>query len=270
MKSIWIYILAAALGLAGCDVGDRKAAAAIYKANAEAAKQCEAKLKGLKRVPIAGTGGKLFLDAERLPMWAISRGFKPGDECGANGLQESERFYWTRDKFIPQYIWLWREGRTLVEAARHQDWISISADVYFGIHGSCESSPTPTMQCGKKPPNKDEVGVIRLKNYPSDAWPLRDPRAKINNRYFLSLRNWPKENGWPRTMELSCDVKGSVSEIENLDFRGKPGICLIDFYEFKFKAGSAKITFAVKDLDRITPVLQAFQKYLNDSIIEEE
>lgn len=270
MKQVWLYILATALGLAGCDVGDRKEAAAIYKANTEAAKQCEAKLKGLKRVPIARMSGKLFLDAERLPMWAISRGFSTEDDCGANGLQESESFYWTGDKFIPQYIWLWKDGHTLVEAARHQDWIMISADVYFGIPGNCKSSPTPTMQCGEKPPDKDEAGVIRLKNHPIDAWPARDPKLGGRPIYFLSLRDWPKENGWPRTMRLSCEIEGSVSEIENLEFGDKPGICQIDFYDFKFKAGSARINFAVKDLDRITPVLQAFQKYLNDSIIEKE
>ena len=270
MKQVWIYILATALGLAGCDVGDRKAAAAMNKANAEAAKQCEAKLKGLKRVPIARMKGKLFLDAERLPMWAIGRGFRVGDDCGANQLQESERFYWTGDTLIPQFIWL-KAGHTLVEAEGNQNWVSISTQVFFGIPLDCKSTPTPApaMKCGEKPPDKDEAGVIRLKNYPSDAWPLRDPREKINNRYFLSLRDWPKENGWPRTMGLSCDVKGSVSEIENLDFRGKPGACQLDFYEFKFKAGSARINFPVKELHRITPILQAFQQYLNDSIIEE-
>ncbi|MDO9010120.1 MAG: hypothetical protein Q7U80_18025, partial [Thiobacillus sp.] len=69
MKWIVAIVIAACMGLAGCDFGkkEREANEAIYKARAEAARQCEAKLKGLKRVPIANTGGKLFLDAERLP-----------------------------------------------------------------------------------------------------------------------------------------------------------------------------------------------------------
>ena len=269
-------VVAASIGLAGCDPWEkeRKANEAIYKANDDAARQCEAKLRGLKRVPIARTGGKLFLDAERLPMWQVSRAFRVGDECAVDWLGQSAGFYWTGETFIPHHILLIRDRHSLVEAEeQHKDWITIYADVFFGIPGTCESTPeNRSLNCGKPPPNKEKVGVIRLKNHPLDAWPVRDRRQSDKPiGYVLSLRDWPKENGWPRLMSVSCALKELDSDkIENLNFNdSRGGICVLDFTYFKFKAGSALITFAVKDMDRITPVLKAFQQYLNESIIEE-
>lgn len=257
-----------ALLAVGCDFGkeEREATEAIYRANAEAAKQCEAKLRGLRRVPIAGTGGKLFLDAERLPMWQVSRGFRVGDECAVIGLQESEGFYWTGEKFIPQHVWVFRDGRSLVEAEQHKDWIRISADVFFGIAPDCKSAPTP--RCAMNLPDKSTSDVIPLKNYPIDAWPEKHPDGK--KRYRLALRDWPDEAGWPRMIDQTCEVNGlAPDQIRDLDFSGKSGVCQLDFVNFRFKNFWAHIGFPAKDLGRITPVLQAFQQYLNESIIEE-
>ena len=187
IRQLWLLLFLLLL-LTGCDFGkkEREAAEAIYKANAEAAKQCEAKLRGLKRVPIAGTGGRLFLDAERLPMWTISRGFRLGDECAAAQLGwESQAFYWTKEKIIPEHIWLWRDGQTLIEAAKHKDWVIIHANVYLGTPESCERSLTYSKDCRRPLSDKEKIGVIRLKNYPVDAWPLKFPDGIT--RYSLAL-----------------------------------------------------------------------------------
>ncbi len=266
---VWIAVVAS-VGLAGCDwrKKEREATEALYKAHAEAAKQCEAKLRGLKRVPIAGTGGKLFLDAERLPMWELNGGrfFQSGDECAVRGLEHVQAFYWTGEKFIPQHVWLFRDGRSLVEAAQHKDWVVIYAHIFFGIAPDCKSAPTP--RCAINPPDKSTSDVIPLKNYPIDAWPEKHPDGK--KRYRLALRDWPDEGGWPRMIGQTCDVEGlAPDQIRDLDFSDKSGACELDFTDFRFQNFWAHIGFSAKDLDRITPILQAFQQYLNESIIEE-
>lgn len=256
-----------ALLAAGCDFGkrERDAAEAEHIANVEAAKQCDAKLKGLKRVPIAGTGGKLFLDAERLPNWAISRGFRQGDECGVVQLGWAyEIFYWTGKEITPAAAWL-KAGHSLAERPGPQDWIPLGAMVFFGQSIDCKKNPDG---CVKEPPVVDETGMIRLKNYPLDAWPIRDPKVQGQNLYSLSLREWPMENGRPRGLNCTGGVSGkSEAEIESHLVSIS---CELDFPQFKFKAGSARVGFSSKDFKRITPALQALQKYLNDSIFEGE
>lgn len=265
MKPVWTYILFAVLGLAGCDVGDRNAAAAMNKANAEAAKQCEAKLKGLKHVPIVGTGGKLFLVAERLPSWAINREFRVGDECGASAIAtETEMFYWTGKKTIPQSVWL-KAGHSLTERPGPQDWFPLGAQIYFGLPKNCNGNPDGCEALKDQPWNVPDK-IIRLKKYPIDAVPAPNPK----HGYSFALREWPMDSGRPRM--LRCGVSGgkSDSEIENLNFEGKPLACGLDFYAFSFKAGTARIAFSSNEFTRITPALRALHQYLNDSIIEEK
>lgn len=264
MKNILVFLLAPML-LFGCDFGgtDREAAEAIYEANAEAAKQCEAKLRELKRVPIAGTGGRLFLDAERLPNSAISRGFRQGDECGVVQLGWAyEIFYWTGKEIIPAAVWL-KAGHSLAERPGPQDWMPLGAMVHLGQPIDCKKN---TARCVEVPPIVDETGMIRLKNYPLDAWPVRDPKVQGLNIYGLSLREWPMDNGRPRGLNCTGGVSGkSEAEIER---RLASISCELDFPQFQFKAGSARVGFSSKDFKRITPALLALQQYLNDSITE--
>lgn len=270
---IWIFLVLPPL-LMGCDFGknEREAADAIYKSNADAAKKCEAKLRGLKRVPIAGTDGKLFLNSEVLSMWNISRDFRVGDECGAKDLGATQTFYWDGESIISQHNWIYRDKKSqwLID----EKWISFSADVIFGTPNTCKTHHKNTaLNCNVMPPDKDQYGVIRLKHHPLDAWPVRDQRQKnVHLSYQLSLRDWPKDNGWPRTLRYACELKGmSESEIENIIFSkdSKHRVCELDFYDFDFNAGSARINFDIKHANQITTILKNFQKYLNDAISEE-
>lgn len=274
MIQLWLLQVFTLL-LTGCDLGkkERDAAEAIYKANAEAAKQCEVKLKGLKRIPIAGTSGKLFLDTEKLSMWKLSRDFRVGDECGAEDLGIRQTFYWDGARIISKHNWIFRDKKSpwLID----KSWISISADVFLGLPSSCKTAPENTMlNCDKLPPDKDKYGVIQLKHHPLDAWPVRDQRRKNELLFYqLSLRDWPKEDGWPRKLRYACELSGmSESEVENIIFNSdnKHRLCQLDFYDFKFKAGTARINFDIKHANQITTVLREFQKYLNDAISEDQ
>ena len=260
-------LLAPPLLLMGCDFGanERKAAEAIYKSNAEAANQCEAKLRDLKHVPIAGTEGRLFLDAERLPMWAIDRGYKSGDDCGVVQLGWAyEIFYWNGKEIIPQVVGSKGKYTSLNRPDNTQYWITLGALVRLGRSIECNKQ----LQCNEQLPPIDEVGVIRLKNYPLDAWPMPDPKTQRVNQYRLSLRDWPMENGRPRWLMCSGDVSGKTAvEIER---RLESISCELDFSEFHFKAGSARVGFSSKEFKHITPALKAFQQYLNNSIIEKD
>lgn len=285
MRQVWLYILATALGLAGCDVGDRKEAAAIYKANAEAAKQCEAKLKGLKRVPIAGAGGKLFLDAERLPSWAITRSyihFKPGTECGAGVLHEGQIFYWTGNEVVLQAAWL-AQGHSLLDRPGPQDWFPVLASlVGIGLPKICNESPGGCEALVEQEERNWEedlrrkypVGrIVQLKHYPIDISIPVGWEANPKLAASLLLREWPKKNGGKRA--LNCSGKDVIfrsmtdKEIENITFDDKdPLVCQLDGSEFRFRWGSARIVFTSNDFNRITPILQSIEKYLTDSIIE--
>lgn len=267
MKRIILALVAAITCLTGCDLGkqEREAAEKIYKANSVARKQCEAKLQGLKQVPIAGTGGKLYLDADKLPIWNISRGFRSGDECGATQLGFAyETFYWNGQKIIPKYIWIQQDGHSLMN--KPKDWMSFIALVRFGqtIERKIKY-PEPSID---KLQTREEVRVIRLKNYPLDAWPVPNPKAQDKFDYRLSLREWPIDNNRPRFLDCSGDISGKTSaEIES---SLEPLACQLDFPQFHFKAGAARISVPLKKIKDITPALQAFQQYLNDSIIEKE
>lgn len=265
IRQLWLLLFLLLL-LTGCDFGnkEREAAEAIYKANAEAAKQCEAKLRGLKRVPIAGTGGRLFLDAERLPMWTISRGFRPGDECAATQLGWAyEIFYWNGKEIIPQVVGSKGKYTSLNRPDNTQYWITLGALVRIGQSIECNKQ----LQCNEQLPPIDEVGVIRLKNYSLDAWPMMpDPKTQRVNQYRLSLRDWPMEIGRPRWLMCSGDVSGkTAAEIER---RLESISCELDFSEFHFKAGYARVGFSSKEFKHITPALKTLQQYLNESIID--
>ena len=278
MKQVWIYILATALGLAGCDVGDRKAAAAMNKANAEAAKQCEAKLKGLKHVPIVGTGGKLFLVAERLPSWAINREFRVGDECGASQIStESEIFYWIGKEIIPQSVWLAR-GHSLLEL--QPDWLGFLVIPGFGLPRACVNDPKLCDSSASRPPYDYPAELtVRLKKYELD---YRLPRGTNSgqvkfdvghNDMGFAMRGWPTEDGKARF--ISCSgfphpAVRTIKEIEEMDFKNMPLSCQVNSPNFRFKEGGARINFGSGALTpEIVTALRATHQYLNDSIIQE-
>ena len=269
MKQSWSFLLVTAFLLVGCDFGkeNREAAVAIQKVNVEAAQQCEAKLRGLKRVPIAGTGGKLFLDTERVPNWAVSRDFKLGDECGAKRLaSETEVFYWNGKDVIPRSLWL-AKGKSLAEIP--QDCPVILAQIYFGrlkncsgIEGECTAKP---LDVNSNPPH---LHMAPLDNYPLDAY-LSPETGTVG----LSIRDWKREDGWPRS--VSCGYQHSklhgktLEEIKRFKHSGLGFTCQIDFYDFIFRGGWSRTDFQADKPESIKG-LRAVHKYLNDSIIEEK
>lgn len=274
MKQVWIYILATALALAGCDVGDREATAAYYKANAEAAKQCEAKLRGLKRVPIPGTDGKLFLKAERLPSWEVSRGFVAGDECGV--ATSEDMFYWTGKEVIPQSVWL-ATGHSLLELKPH--WLGLIVKSGFSARRDCATHPDPCDPRELRPSYEYPAELtVRLKKYELD---YRAPRGTnsgqvkfdVGHTMGFAMRGWPTEDGKARFIVCSgfpSHAVRTIKEIEEMDFTNMPVFCQVDSSDFLFKAGGARINFGSGALTpEIVTALRATHQYLNDSIIQE-
>ena len=275
MKPIWIYILATTLTLAGCDVGDRKARAEYYKANAEAAKQCETKLRGLKRVPIPGTDGKQFLNAERLPSWDVSRDFVAGDECGVATSEDT--FFWTGKEIIPQSVWL-AAGHSLTETQPH--WLGLIVKSGFGLPRVCIIDPKRCDTKSTRPPYEYPAELtVRLKKYELDYWLPRGANSGQvksdvgHDSMAFRMRGWPTEDGKARF--ISCiripnAAVRTIKEIEEIDFTNRPIFCQVESSDFLFKAGGARINFNSSALtpDTVT-VLRAAHQYLNDSIIQE-
>lgn len=285
LQRAWLIVIFTML-FAGCDFGkERKEAAAIYKAHAEAVKKCEAKWRDQPRVPIRGS--RYVLDATRLP-WEPDRGlWSKDEECGAATMMGL--FYWTGKEIISERQWL-NSGRKLTD--RPQDWLLLSVIAVLGRSPSdarararhCEAHPEDCKSQSLGPALEwpPEL-VVRLKHYEDlEVRITKDYLDKLrptDGRYYMDfvLRGWPKDDGRPRTM--FCDVKRNVfsnvsitrEEIENFDFSKQPkGGCQLEFWNFTFKGGSARVNTGTEALHQIVPALRALHQYINQSITEEK
>lgn len=256
---------------------------AVQKAHEDAVKKCEGKWLGQPRVPVRGS--KYVLDATRL-YWQMEFGsWNKDEECGAAAI--IARFYWTGEKIVPDKIGLAPQRSQIEPIDVPKDWIAIDLEALVGVKPDvlrhCEQHPE---DCKKKTTDRAKGWppelVVPLKHYPELEVRLPKeltPKMKTGGFRALGifLREWPMDSGAPRSFlcHLDQDVYAMTrEEIENINFGSarvgqQRSYCQMEFNNFRFNGGQARVVWGTEALPQITPALRALHQYLNESITEE-
>jgi len=278
------------LMLAACDnnVGlSRDQAAAVDKAHVDARNRCSAKWYGQPRVPVRGSD--FVLDATKLP-WEMGGELWSEDvDCGA--AQINATFYWTGKEILPQRIGMYPQQEYNVKPIDvRETWTQIQVAALLGrgtqsIRNQAQHPENYQYTPPQRPKSWPAEQLIRLKHYPDLEvllWSKEERDVAIKKmgehpslHYFtFVLHQWPHDDGSARTMTCHMGEQNVLTmtreEIENLDLRQQlRHSCQMDFHNFGFNSGSAKVNWGTTQLSEITPALRALQQYFNDSITKE-
>ena len=223
------------------------------------------------RVPIVGGG---YLDARRFAFIVPTVRFED-ERCGTDGFETS--FYWTGKNIVPAS----ERFTGLPPTQIPPDWKQLNVTARFGNQRKareCRQEPNPQKCVDARhqnpglPPTWPEERIVGPKAYPSlEIWlPPTGYSKKVAGISFV-IKDWPKANGRPR--EIDCwylpgyDLSSMTkAEFEILDFGEKTFACRIQFWDFQFKGGAARISTGTDALPNIAASLKQLQQYIDDSI----
>ncbi len=269
--------------LTGCDNGtglSREQAAAVDKAHVDARNRCRDKWYGKPRAPVRGTN--YVLDATKLPWDMGGELWHEDEDCGVAKIDAV--FYWTGEEILPQRVGMYPQQEYNVKPIDVREaWTQIQVLGYLGMESSIrqrlEQHPEgfQIIPRPQRPKTWPTELVVKLKHYPDlEVWlPKEWTPTMERTTHYLSFQfpNWPNDDGVTRG--FNCNLGRAVypatrEEIENLDLRQKVrSSCQMEFDNFGFNSGSAKVNWGTPKLTEITPALRALQKYFNDSITKE-
>lgn len=277
---LWIALFALLLALllvSGCkpaqqEINERLA---DYHARLQA---CVDSVENKSRVPIMG-GGEI--DTSRFAFNVPHMSVTDEGDCGAVGFEAD--FYWTGEKIVPRSPKF--TGLRLTEIP--PEWLILRVGAKLGnrrLSKQCQAQfdpqkcPDPNRKPSGPPATWPEHLTVRPKAYPGLEFRLLDgpPRMSSHHAAFF-ISGWPRRDGTtPRIVDCwSHEVdfpvhKMSIAELEQLDFGKRTFPCDVEFADFEFKGGAARISTGTEALRDIVPALKALQQYLSDSIIKEE
>lgn len=261
------------------------------KAYVQQLERCRVELGKSDKVPIIGGG---YVDMSRFGYPGSSVRYEDG-QCGTDMLELS--FWWTGEEILPDSPKFIKRKRTEIPESWQMYHVAANLGNKRKARECKENIDLP--QCsgfkGATPTGyqKTEWPVeltVKLKNYPGlELW-LTEPPPNIKNQYDVYdfvMTEWRRPNGTPRG--ISCwglnknsDKAGinskalallSREELENIDLQSrlKYGVaCQVEFSDFGFEAGAARVKFNTDNLREAPKVLKALNQYLFDSIIREE
>lgn len=251
--------------------------------------RCRIELGKSESVPIVGGG---HVDISRFDSSHHSIRYE-GGKCGTDMLELS--FWWTGEEILPDSPkFIKREGAEIPK-----NWHMFNVDAILGnqlkarecqenIDQSKCSGFKGAVQLGRSKSEWPAELVVRLKNYPGlELWLTARPPS-IKNQYYVNsfvIAEWRRNNGTPRSIDCwglnSSSIKRSGlnseslallsgDELENINFQGRlqhGAACQVDFWDFGFNGGAARVKFSTEDLRVAEPALRAINKYLSDSIV---
>lgn len=235
--------------------------------------QCRDELaKKVPMIPIIGGG---YLDTRYFAFNVPSVVYKDG-ECGTDTFVTN--LYWTGQKIVPAK----EEFTGMLAGAVPQHWLRFGIGAVFGNlrqARACQSNPSLDF-CMKGytppgyPPTWPQERIVKPKHYPGlEIWLPPTPIKDIAAIHFV-LSDWRREDGRPRT--VNCDLPGyqpwkmTKEEFENIDFGTHMFPCQVEYSDFTFKGGAARVHTGTEALKDITPLLKALHQYISNSIIQEE
>lgn len=225
---------------------------------------CSEHLRQNPLVPIVGGG---HLDTRRFDFNVPTVRLADG-QCGTDGFETS--FYWTGEKIVPAGQRF--TGIELVQIPKH--WRLLHAGAKLGNRTFCKANPEKCKEVVPSVP-KDwpEEFTAHLTHYELDARLPKMPVDHVTHEIAFILRDWPRKDGTPRF--ITCDIRRDVKtmtrkEIEELEFGTQTLPCQVDFRDFDFKGGAARIRTGTEALREIPVALKALQQYLSASIVLEE
>ncbi|MFZ6047696.1 hypothetical protein ACFW0H_16435 [Pseudomonas sp. CR3202] len=254
--------------------------------------RCRMELVKSEKVPIIGGG---YVDMSRFGYPGSSVRYEDG-QCGSDMLQLL--FWWTGEEILPDSPKYIKRKRTEIP----KSWQIYNVAAVLGNQRKAreckENIELPkcsgfkgAVQTGLSKAEWPAELTVKLKNYPGlELW-LNAPPPSIRNRYAVDnfvMTEWRRQDGTPRSINCwglntsSLKKSGlnseslallSREELENIDFQGRlqHGVsCQVEFWDFGFNAGSARISFSTENLREAHLALKAINQYLSDSIIMEE
>lgn len=228
---------------------------------------CRKQLAGKTHIPILDGG---FIDITKVPGFFISK--TPYGGCRAQHMEGD--FWWTGTELRPANVKITEEP---LPAWRH---FNVIARLY---KPTISNKP---YEVGRRTVDWPEELVVKLINYPGmEMWLNKIPPSAENEFAVTSfiLSQWRRRDGTPRV--IYCDglrspsikrpigeLRGKIlltmnkSQLENLDFGDSHAYCTIEFHNFDFAGGDARVYFWVRSL-RVAPVaLKAISEHLSRSI----
>jgi hypothetical protein len=263
-RRVFIASMAASLLSSGCSREEEIAAQQRQLAYEKQLEMCREQFDKDPLVPILGGG---HLDARRFDFGATPVLSEDG-HCGTDGFEAS--FFWTGEKILPTGKRFTGLPPTLIP----QSWQRLNVVARSGNRKFCNSNPEKCRSpIGAPPKDWPSDLIVHLKNYELDIRLPRMPETVQSHSVGFLLRGWPRPDGAPRFVD--CDIgrdfnKFTRKEIEALNFGQITYHCQADFWDFNFKGGAARVSMTAAILPTVTPSLQALQKYISDSIIQEE
>lgn len=266
-----------AIALAAC--GPSAEQQALMAAHIAAAERCAARWGDKQWVPLRASGW--WLDATRLP-WRMKDDLWTKDEqCGAATIDGL--YYWDGERILAESVGMWPRGTRLVHPKEiKSDWVQLDLTALLGGDPNtlkkCRASPEACKGHEGAPKEWPPELVVRPKHYPDlevrlprETDPARSKGGFSNNIGFF-IRDWPNNYGRPRV--TSCYFKSdgrdlTREDIENIDLRQRGGYCQLEFWNFQFDGGAARVITDTRQLHQIKPALQALLQYFNASITRE-
>ena len=262
------------LGLFGCKPAGPSPELLAYRKQLN---QCRQDLAKDPLVPIVGGG---FLDTRRFAFNVPTVRYEDG-KCGTDGFQAE--FWWTGEKVVPDHPKF--TGLSPMHIPKH--WTHFNVGALLGNQRKAreckaDQNPQKCPELGHKnpgvAPDWPEDLVIKLKKYPGLEIRLNrnaPPEGRwVGLRSFV-MSEWPRADGALRVVDcfgLNAHelAKKTNEELSEIDFGNRTAACQVDFWDFQYKGGVARIGTGTEALADIGPALKALQQYLSDSIIREE
>lgn len=283
-------IIASSLTLFACG---KREPSSEEKAYTQQLERCRVELGKSEKVPIIGGG---YLDTSRFGYPGSSVRYEDG-QCGTDMLELS--FWWTGEKIIPdgpKFITLkrteipknWRLFRVAAKLGNQRRAHECKENIDLP---QCAAFKGATPSGYRKTEWPAEL-TVKLKNYPGlELW-LELPPPNIKNQYDVDrfvMDEWRRPNGTPRSIDcwgLSPNDEVTKKQgldpqslalltkeaLENIDFQGRlqhGAACQVEFSDFGFEVGAARVSFSTESLREAPKALKAINQYLFDSIVRE-
>ncbi|WP_295551258.1 hypothetical protein [uncultured Pseudacidovorax sp.] len=264
--------------LMGCNPGRGEEEEKIgkYKKQLE---ECSESLARQTKIPILG-GGEL--DLSRFSFSALNIDVQNG-ECGAVGFAAD--FFWTGVQIVP--------AKPLVEISpagfkKYRDfpknWRFFSVAAILSNTESSLACKTnfdrakcvdPNYQAPRPQPDNSEHLIYKSPYYP-DLYIRQirgDNTPNLSGSISFFVAGWPRKDGaTPRV--LHCWSSAPIFQVEsmtpeqvaNINFGTNSFPCDIEFLDFEFKGGAARVHFGTDALPEAVNALKALQLYISNSI----
>jgi hypothetical protein len=258
---------------AGCSRREEKEAAERRQKELDA---CRQKISESHLVPIIGGG---HLDAKKLGIFFNVR--VENGECGTDGFEGG--FYWHDGSIEPAS----HPGANLAYEKNPTSWKRFEVRARLGNQRKGRECTEQGERCSTfnhknpgLPPTWPEDRIVRPKAYPGlEIWLPEKIVPNHTESMTFVIPDWPRADGSPRTVNCWSLPKGyaldkmSRQDLEAIDFskgtkHGYP--CDVEFWDFSFTGGAARVHTGTESLVGITRALKALEQHISNAVTRED